>query len=108
MVISTYNPCLLVIRNSNSTPSPFGIIGMQTDDTLILCDDQFAKLEEEELAKARFMAKPREKLEENTILYFNGCAIKLENDGTIVMTQKSQGKKITLVPTALTTEQQQQ
>ena len=82
MTTSSYDPCLLVIKQDSDL---FGVVGMQTDNTLILCDDQFSKLEEEELAKARFIAKLKEKLDENTMLYFNSCAIKMEND-VITMT----------------------
>jgi len=36
---STYNPCLL---HSNK---PFGIVGLQTNDTLFFVDDTFIKAE---------------------------------------------------------------
>jgi hypothetical protein len=39
MEISTYNPCLLITLISSEC---FGIVGMQTDDTLGLSDDAFA------------------------------------------------------------------
>jgi hypothetical protein len=54
MTTSTFDPCFLV----TTTGTPFGIVGMQTDDTIILGDDQFSALEEDELAKAKLMAKP--------------------------------------------------
>ncbi|KAI0995095.1 hypothetical protein K3495_g13086 [Podosphaera aphanis] len=59
MVSSTYDPCLLYTTSSISG-CVFGLIGMQTDDTLILCDDAFARREEFELEKANIPAKPRD------------------------------------------------
>src|SRR5437764_3151099 len=53
---STYDPCLLY---SNE---PFGIVGLQTDDTLFLADEEFADIEQGELHKAKYMAKEREQL----------------------------------------------
>jgi hypothetical protein len=47
----TYDPCLLY---SNK---PFGIVGLQTDNTLFLVDKTFADTEENELYKAKFIAK---------------------------------------------------
>ncbi|TVY42637.1 hypothetical protein LOCC1_G007602 [Lachnellula occidentalis] len=55
---STYDPCFLITKGSYRV----GIVRMQIDDTLILCNKQFAKLEDEELAKAKLRAKPKEKL----------------------------------------------
>jgi hypothetical protein len=40
----------------------FGVVDLQTDDTLILADDEFVALEENELARAHLMFKKREKL----------------------------------------------
>ena len=50
---STYDPCLMI----TTTKERFGIVGMQTDDTLILADKNFSNLEEEERQKANFTAK---------------------------------------------------
>ncbi len=46
-----YNPCLL---QSNK---PFGIIGLQIDNTLFLVDKTFTNAKQNELYKAKFMAK---------------------------------------------------
>jgi hypothetical protein len=75
------------------TKGAFGVIGMQTDDTLILGDDKFAKLEEKELTKARLTAKPKEALSYETLLIFNRCILHQEEE-SIVLVQKGQGKKI--------------
>jgi hypothetical protein len=44
MVTSTYDPYLLII-----TEEPFGVISMQTDDTLFLGSEEFAAHEDNEL-----------------------------------------------------------
>ena len=87
---STYDPCLLY---SNE---PFGIVGLQTDDTLFLASDEFAKLEESELHKAQFMAKEREKFTAETPIKFNGGLIQLLEDG-IALTQEKQCKNLAAV-----------
>jgi hypothetical protein len=53
---------LLFINQKNSSSNIFGLVGMQTDDTLMLRDDQFAELEEKELKKTKLMFKNREML----------------------------------------------
>jgi hypothetical protein len=53
----------------------FGIVGLQTDDTLFLVDKTFADTEENELYKAKFMAKKQERLTAATPLKFNGAII---------------------------------
>jgi len=65
----------------------FGIVGLQTDDTLILANEVFAAAEEEELQKAKFIAKPREELLPNSPLKFNGGTISLMEDNSITLTQ---------------------
>jgi hypothetical protein len=42
MITSIYDPCLLITFNG-----PFGITGMQTDDTLIICSSEFSAKKEE-------------------------------------------------------------
>jgi hypothetical protein len=54
---STYNPCLLYIDYNG-----FGVIGLQTNNTLLLTDKTFAESEEMRLKEAKFLAKRREKL----------------------------------------------
>ena len=54
---STYDPCLLWTNDNG-----YGIVGLQTDDTLFVADEAFAKAEEEQLQQAQFLAKDREKL----------------------------------------------
>jgi hypothetical protein len=56
---STYDPCLLYITSNTG----FRIIGIQTDDTLILADTTFATQEADKLKKAQFLSKERELLQ---------------------------------------------
>jgi len=103
MATSTYDPCLLI----TTPPGPFGIVGMQTDDTLILCDDEFGRLEETELDKAKFTAKPRERLMTNSPLIFNGCILGKEHNDSIYLRQKKQGEKLKLIKRGSTASKQQ-
>jgi hypothetical protein len=73
---STYNPCLL----TTITDSVFGVVGMQTDDIIILRDKYFSAQEEQELNYTNYTAKPKEKLLVVTLLLFNSCVFSL--DGT--------------------------
>jgi hypothetical protein len=54
----TYDLCLLITTREEA----FGVVGIQTDDTLLLVDDNFAAKEEDKLQKASFMAKLKEML----------------------------------------------
>ena len=92
MTTSTYDPCFLI----TTTEDKFGVVGMQTDDTIILADSKFAALEEDELTKAKLLAKPKEKLASDSPLIFNGCVL-TQNGRTISLRQKEQGKKISLI-----------
>jgi len=78
METSTFDPCLLVTRDNDS---PFGIVGIQTDDTLILRDVDFMAREQSELEKAKLLAKPIEALSLETPLLFNGCKLVKDSDG---------------------------
>jgi hypothetical protein len=71
MATSTYDPCLLVTTIENR----FDIIGIQTNDTIILADEYFLTLEKNELLNAKFIAKPKEKLIPNSLLIFNECVL---------------------------------
>jgi hypothetical protein len=88
---STFDPCLL---HSND---PFGLVGLQTDDTLILASKKFVDLEEEELQKAGFLAKDREQLTVDTSLKFNGGLIQLLPNGTISLTQERQCNNLSTI-----------
>ena len=93
MVTSSYDPCLLITTKKEI----FGVVGMQTDDTLLLGSEQFATLEEEELQRAYLSAKPREELSLTSSLIFNECVLTQNSDDTMTLLQKDQGKKLQLV-----------
>ncbi|KAF1934571.1 hypothetical protein EJ02DRAFT_490997 [Clathrospora elynae] len=90
MATSTYDPCLLI---TNGDPEAFGMVGLQTDDTLAVATPAFSSAEDAALRKANFRAKPKDKLSEEASLNFNGCTLTLHGD-TILLTQKGQGAKI--------------
>jgi hypothetical protein len=93
---STYDPCLLYSNR------PFGVVGLQTNDTLFVGDDDFAEKEQTGLEKAKFMAKEREWLSSTHNLKFNGGII--ETDGTaIALTQVRQCKNLKTVSNKNTT-----
>jgi hypothetical protein len=75
MVTLTYDPCLLIVSDG-----PFGITGMQTDDTLMICSPKFSAKEEEKIQKAAFRAKPKARLAESFPIEFNEARLTLEGD----------------------------
>jgi hypothetical protein len=93
MESSTYDPCLLI---STGEDGAFAIVGMQTDDTLILADEKFLKKEEQKLKEANLTGKPIDELTEQEPLPFNGGVLYLKGE-EIHLQQKGQGKKIVLV-----------
>jgi hypothetical protein len=90
---STYDPCLLSVNE----PNYFGVVGLQTDDTLFLANQGFALAEEMELKKAGFMAKEREQLKVDTPVRFNDNKVSLQTDGSILLTQEAYNKSLRLV-----------
>ena len=90
---STYDLCLLITnRNYNA----FGIVGIQTDNTLILGTDAFSSLKEKKLEKAQFRSKPKTVLTLDTELDFNGYILTIKGN-SINLKQKGQGGKIYLI-----------
>ena len=53
---------------------------MQTDDTIILGNNQFSALKEDELVKANLIAKLKEKLNLIIIIFFNKYILSLNKD----------------------------
>ncbi|CAG8982168.1 hypothetical protein HYALB_00003603 [Hymenoscyphus albidus] len=66
------------------------MVGLQTDDSLILANALFAEREEVEFATANppLKSKLREALTVEQPMDFNGSRITLQQDGSIVLTQK--------------------
>jgi hypothetical protein len=56
---------------------------MQTNNTLILGDNNFSALEESKLVKASFIAKPKQKLNLNELLIFNSCILSLDHNSSL-------------------------
>ena len=82
IIESTYDPCFFYSSSS------FGIVRMQTDDILILTDNDFASTEKDVIRLAKIMTKDREHLTPAHPLKFNGAQIKLDSNG-IVLTKES-------------------
>ncbi|KHJ31356.1 hypothetical protein EV44_g4611 [Erysiphe necator] len=94
---STYDSCLLISKSDRSENFGFGITGLQTDDTLILCDEKFAAKEEIERQRANFIAKSVTYLTKMRPINFNGSNISLDEDGNIMLTQQNHCNKIRLI-----------
>lgn len=88
-----YNPCLLYTKNSSR--SGFGIIGLQTHDTLFLANKIFAVKKEEQLHKTNLLAKKREKLDNETIKFNGGCINRKSN--VIYLIQEKQCRNFHLI-----------
>jgi len=102
MQTSTYDFYLLI----STTTEAFGIFGMQTDDTLMLLDRDFTRIEEKEILKAGLKSKPREVLVEEPPLVLNGGI--LSKDGTTLrLRQKGQSEKLSMVDISSTTFKQE-
>jgi hypothetical protein len=107
MVESIFDFCLLHIIQIESIEfidqtfiNRFEVIDIQTDDTLILADDEFVTLEENELARAHLTSKRREKLNLITSIKFNDGLIILadgDNDKFLHLTQSKQFDQIRLI-----------
>jgi hypothetical protein len=69
---------------------------MQTNNIIILGDNQFLTLKEDKLVKANLIVKPKEKLNSTTLLLFNRYILSLNKD-SIALRQKGQGKKINII-----------
>ena len=91
MTESTYDPCLLY------KSEPLGIIGLQTDDTLMLAEDPFAVIEEVTIKMANIMTKERTYLTPKTPIKFNGTLIQLALSGDIILSQETRVGGISLV-----------
>ena len=73
---STYNPCLLY-----TTDLGFGIVRLQTDNSLFIGDNNFVDTKQEKL---KFQAKDWEMLTPNNPIKFNGGQIKLDNNSILL------------------------
>lgn len=101
MINSTYDLCLLITNSGD-----IGIVGMQTDDTLILGCKKFTELEDIELHNAELNVKPKEELSQQKPLIFNGCILYAEGEN-IILRQKDQGSKLKIIDSKSPSCQQQ-
>ncbi len=92
MTQSIYDPCVLYTDNNSCG---FGIVGLQTDDTLFPADKTFAIKGEEQLHKAKLLAKKREKLNNASINFNSGC-VKHESN-SIHLTRERQCRNLHLI-----------
>ena len=83
MAILIYDPCLLITTIEDG----FSIVKIQIDDIIILADEHFLILEENELLNAKFIAKPKKKLIPNSLLIFNGYVL-VQDGNTMSLRQK--------------------
>jgi hypothetical protein len=83
-----------------TTKAAFSVVRIQTNNTLILRSKKFDTIEDKELTRAKFSAKPKELLSPDTPLIFNGCIL-TQKEADIELRQKEQGRKLkTVNPTA--------
>jgi hypothetical protein len=101
MIESIFDFCLLhiiQIEFALNFINQFEVIDIQTDDTLILANDEFVALEENELARAHLTFKRREKLNLITSTKFNDELIILtDDDNILLLTQSKQFDQIRLI-----------
>ena len=76
MTTFIFNPYFLI----TTMGTLFGIISMQTNNIIILKNNQFLALKKDKLVKVNFMAKLKEKLNLIILLFFNGCILSLNKD----------------------------
>lgn len=92
MRTSTYDLCLLY-----SDTERFGVIGLQTNDSLIVENEAFVDAEDKRLKEEKLLAKDRQKFIIEQPIKFNGGSIKKDSDGNIYLNQKNQCKNFRLV-----------
>ena len=87
MAISTFDLCLLI---TNGPKDKFGVVGMQTDDTLIVATLSFSIKEEEKIQKAKLRSKPKITLSQTaapplmmTSIEFNGPKLTMTSNKEI-------------------------
>jgi hypothetical protein len=81
METSLYDLCLLITTSKDT----FRVVGIQIDNTLILGDNNFVKLKQDKLEKAKLSAKLVDTLLYDTLLIFNGGILCTEGDDIILV-----------------------
>jgi hypothetical protein len=93
MIKSTFNFCLLYITDNQIA---FEIDEIQTNDTLMLANDQFVDLKQNELQKINLTFKNREKLIDINLIKFNDEIIS-KDDKDLFLNQLKQFDQIKLI-----------
>ncbi len=83
MITFIFNPYFLITIMGTL----FRIIGIQTNNIIILGDNQFLALKEDKLVKINLIVKLKEKLNLIILLLFNRCILSLNKD-SIALHQK--------------------
>jgi hypothetical protein len=86
-MILTYDFCLLITFDGF-----FNIIGVQTDDTLMIYSTEFSAKKEENIQKAAFRAKPKARLAKSFPMIFNETCLTLEGDQLYLRQKKPRQK----------------
>lgn len=68
------------------------VVGLQTDDTLLLADDAFANDEDEAIRSAKILTKERTRLISSQPIKFNGMKIDLHPNGRLTCWRCIAGK----------------
>ncbi len=89
MTESTYDLCLFFINQNDFSDNAFELIEMQTNDILMLRDDRFAELEENELKKAKLIFKKRKMLITLTSIKFNEEIISIDSSINVLLLNQS-------------------
>ena len=76
MTTFIFNPYFLI----TTIGTLFRIISIQTNNIIILEDNQFSALKKDKLVKVNLIAKPKKKLNLIILLFFNGCILSLNKD----------------------------
>jgi uncharacterized protein YrrD len=77
MATSTYDPCLLVITDE---ADGFGVVELQTDDSLGLNNDIFAAKKTEKMS---FKAKKKQFLNSQNPIIFNNCVLTIGDNNVL-------------------------
>lgn len=93
MEILSYDACLLIIKDGSEN---FGIVRIQTNDTLNVGTEIFINKEETENIEVKFKAKTQTMLKTSIFRDFNSC-YKIIETKSIMVVQKNQVEMLVLV-----------
>ena len=83
IITSSFDLYLLITDQAGE--DGFGIVGIQTDDILILLTAIFSAKEEEKLKETKFRIKLKIILTKNTSLDFNGARLCYDGNGLFLL-----------------------